>query len=120
MSIQEAARKWVNEFNAIPQSILVKLVNIDPDEVEELTPFTDEEFDDLLDFFPMWSTLWSMTDSTDIEWLEGHLQEMKDCGFRIYRQEDYGYIFGIDGCGYDFYEAHWIPLYQARGLKWHE
>ena len=44
---------------------------------------------------------------------------MADCGFRIYEQEDYGYIFGIDGAGYDFYEAHWIPLYKARGLKWH-
>lgn len=22
--------------------------------------------------------------------------------------------------GYDFYEAHWIPLYEARGLKWHK
>lgn len=27
---------------------------------------------------------------------------------------------GIDGAGYDFYEAHWIPLYEARGLHWHE
>lgn len=89
-------------------------------EVEELTPFTDEEQEDLLDYFPMWGTMWSMTDPTDIDWLEEHLQELKDCGFRIYRQEDYGYIIGIDGCGYDFYEAHWIPLYQARGLKWHD
>ena len=23
----------------------------------------------------------------------------------------------IDGAGYDFYEAHWIPLYNKRGLK---
>ena len=22
--------------------------------------------------------------------------------------------------GYDFYENHWIPLYKARGLQWHE
>ena len=26
----------------------------------------------------------------------------------------------IDGAGYDFYESHWIPLYKARGLQWHE
>ena len=45
---------------------------------------------------------------------------MSECGFRIYYSEKYGYFFGIDGAGYDFYEAHWIPLYKARGLKWHE
>ena len=36
-----------------------------------------------------------------------------------YESEDYQYIFGINGAGYDFYEQHWIPLYDARGLHWH-
>lgn len=45
---------------------------------------------------------------------------MADCGFRVYKQEDYEYIFGIDGAGYDFYESHWCPLYKARGLHWHK
>lgn len=45
---------------------------------------------------------------------------MSDCGFRIYKSEDYGYFFGIDGAGYSFYEEHWMPLYKARGLHWHD
>ena len=32
----------------------------------------------------------------------------------------WGYFFGIDGGGYDFYEGHWIPLYKKRGLQWHK
>ena len=40
-------------------------------------------------------------------------------GFRIYESEEFGYFFGIDGAGYNFYDSHWIPLYDARGLKWH-
>lgn len=73
---------------------------------------------------PMWGTMWAFHDSIDNDWLSGEfgtngLQRMADCGFRIYEQEDYGYIFGIDGAGYDFYESHWIPLYRARGLRWH-
>ena len=73
-------------------------------------------------FLPMWGMLWAFGDSIDNWWLEekGGLQAMADCGFRIYEQEDYGYIFGIDGAGYDFYEQHWIPLYKARGLQWHD
>ena len=77
------------------------------------------------DIFPMWGTMWQFNDSCDDEWANGeylgpHLQEMADCGFRIYENEDYGILFGIDGAGYDFYEAHWIPLYKIRGLQWHK
>lgn len=75
-------------------------------------------------FLPMWSVMWAFHDDIDNEWLNGeylgpHLQEMANCGFRIYEQEDYGYIFGIDGAGYSFFEAHFVPLYKARGLHWH-
>ena len=74
------------------------------------------------DSLPMWGTMWSFGDSIDEWWLENKngLKLMSECGFRIYYSEKYGYFFGIDGAGYDFYEAHWIPLYKARGLKWHE
>jgi len=73
-------------------------------------------------FLPMWGTMWAFRDPCDEWWLEekGGLQIMADCGFRIYEQEDYGYIFGIDGAGYSFFDEHWIPLYKARGLKWHD
>lgn len=73
-------------------------------------------------WLPMWGTMWTFGESIDDWWLEekGGLRLMADCGFRIYEQEDVGYLFGIDGAGYDFYEAHWIPLYKARGLHWHK
>lgn len=71
-------------------------------------------------YSPMWGTMWSFGNSIDNYWLENHIQEMSNCGFRIYEHNEYGYFFGIDGCGYSFYEAHWIPLYKARGLQWHD
>lgn len=71
---------------------------------------------------PMWSTMWAFSDSCDAWWLEedGGIQAMSNCGFRIYHSEEFGYFFGIDGAGYDFYTEHWIPLYRARGLHWHD
>lgn len=77
------------------------------------------ELDDTL---PMWSTMWSFGDSADDYWLEGFggIQQMSACGFRIYESYEFGYFFGIDGAGYNFYEEHWIPLYKARGLHWHD
>ena len=73
-------------------------------------------------FLPMWGWMWSFGDPCDNWWLEEHdgIAKMSECGFRIFYNEDWGYFFGIDGAGYDFYEVHWIPLYEARGLRWHD
>ena len=71
---------------------------------------------------PMWGWMWSFGDSADDYWLEemDGIRIMSECGFRIYESEEFGYFFGIDGAGYSFYDDHWIPLYKARGLEWHE
>lgn len=72
-------------------------------------------------FFPMWNTMWSFYDSADEWWMEhGGIEALSKCGFRVYESEEFGYFFGIDGCGYDFKEAHFIPLYKERGLRWHD
>lgn len=74
------------------------------------------------DTLPMWGTMWSFGDSCDDYWLgyADGIRVMSDCGFRIYQHEEWGYFFGIDGAGYDFYSEHWIPLYKSRGLQWHD
>ncbi|MBR2207787.1 MAG: hypothetical protein IJ859_03165 [Synergistaceae bacterium] len=74
------------------------------------------------DQLPMWDTMWSFGYSLDNYWLDENdgIMQMSQCGFRIFKSEEFGYFFGIDGAGYDFYEEHWIPLYNKRGLKWHD
>lgn len=74
------------------------------------------------DIVPMWGTMWSFGERMDDDWLmaPGALRAMSDCGFRIFESDEFGYFFGIDGAGYDFYEQHWEPLYRARGLEWHD
>ena len=73
-------------------------------------------------YLPMWGTMWSFGDSCDDYWLEemDGIKKMSECGFRIYEHEEFGYFFGIDGCGYSFYEEHWLPLYKVRELHWHD
>jgi len=117
VAIREAARTWIRGFNSVPNNIIAKLIE-SGDDIIEITPSADVERDS---FLPMWSTMWSFDDIFDNSWIEDakNLLAMAKCGFRVYEQEDYGYIFGIDGGGYDFYYTHWIPLYKARGLKWH-
>lgn len=163
MTIKEAAHEWVREMNAIPTSVVEKLMSIGGDDIHEVTEpavgdrvycyqplsehcgviediyedgryhiqldndsWTDAERDDFEverdDGLPMWGTMWTFGDSADDWWLEegDGIKLMSECGFRVYESEDFGFIFGIDGAGYDFYESHWIPLYKARGLRWHD
>lgn len=47
------------------------------------------------------------------------IQEFNDCGISVFEDEDGGWYFGVDGCGYDFYEAHWIDLYRHLGICHH-
>lgn len=77
---------------------------------------------------PMWGWMWSFGNPVDHYWLEelDGIEQMSKCGFRVYYNENWGYFFGIDGAGYDFYSKHWIPAYKARirryydGNKMHE
>ena len=115
IAIKDKTRKWVKEFNAIPQSVIRKICELDIDSVYELT--TPDEY---AEFLPMWSTMWTFDDFTDEDLARENIETMQECGFRVYESEDFGIIFGIDGAGYNFYEIHWIPLYKARGLKWND
>lgn len=70
-------------------------------------------------FLPMWSTMWQ-TSMMLSHWIENNMEKVASLGFQIYECDDLdGYILGIDGAGYDFYTDHWIPLYDAQGLEWH-
>lgn len=70
-------------------------------------------------WLPMWGWLWTVDSFTE-KWIYNNLEKMADLGFRIYEDEDAEIFIGIDGAGYDFYEEHWIPLYDAMGLQWHK
>ena len=87
---------------------------------DPVTVFEDEFEVPRDDGLPMWGTMGEFKDGCDEQWLENNLQAVANCGFRIYESEDYGYLIGINGAGYDFYEAHFCPLYKTRGLHWHK
>ena len=70
-----------------------------------------------------WGTLFNPKTGSwnDEEWIKEHAREISaKCNVFIFENDDLGVLIGIDGGGYDFYEAHWIPLYLLRGFTWHE
>ena len=77
----------------------------------------DERYFD--SWLPVWGWLW-MVDNSSKYFILDNLELVSDLGFRIYEDEEEDIYIGIDGAGYDFYEAHWLPLYDAMGLQWHK
>ena len=115
MTLDDAVRKWIGEFDHIPQSLIIKAYG--DNLYDEFVKLTEE--DEYEEFLPMFDTMWRVSDSSDTDWLKKNLDTVRELGFMLFWCEDLGYVLGIDGVGYNFYEAHWTPLYLARGLQWH-
>lgn len=68
-----------------------------------------EQAQQLMNWPVAWNTMWAAQDNDDL------IEALTASGFVVYRThgelEDFGSIvFGVDGCGYGFYGAHWLPL----------
>ncbi|MEO1530484.1 MAG: hypothetical protein AAFX06_34275 [Planctomycetota bacterium] len=86
---------------------------------------------------PNWGTLFRVTDPGDrrrirnlarpiqphesdrLALSKSGWQEIEDTGILVI-DFDNEMLLGIHGAGYDFWEAHWIPLYDALGYRWHD
>ncbi len=137
LTLEDATRRWVSEWNHIPQNLIMKAYpNLEEIEVLateyqcsncDSTEFTkkgectncNETEKEYIYVLPMWGYMFSFKDSLDEEWMRDNVEEIAKLGIWVYESDDIGIFFGIDGAGYDFYEAHWIPLYKLRGLEWH-
>jgi len=149
MNEKEACELWVRrDFSMIPVSLIEKAYRDDYyDEIEILAPTLEdyrEEYkkdnddcvsdcdecgwDDecLISYqennprISMWGWVFVPDDPCDQEWIREHASIVAECGFIVYETDEIGVYLGVNGAGYDFYEAHWLPLYRARGLKWHD
>lgn len=75
----------------------------------------NEEDDLYYTNIPMWSTWWQASVSF-VEFMDRHLKEIADLGFIIIYHDNELWGLGINGAGFDFYEAYWIPLAKLYGL----
>lgn len=95
---------------------------------EGLTDYEDVGNDDEIGEFgythqPMWSTWFNPNNTADSIWIDENKKKIAELGFTIITVTIDGCedtFLGIDGAGFDFYEAYWIPLYELRGFQWHE
>lgn len=89
--------------------------------------FLGNDYDGIYDYVnePMWNTWFIPNDGYLHNWIQNHKEKVADCGFTIILDaDDYrcksAFALGIDGVGYSFLERHFLPLYRAMGLEWHD
>ena len=66
--------------------------------------------------YPMWNTLFEASGGFLTEEIEGLVDELYEIGIGVIQSKDsLNTMLFIAGAGYDFYEAHWIPMAQLLG-----
>lgn len=115
----ECTRCWVNEgFEQIPERLVLNHTNF----FEHFEFFGIDNDTDEYSYVeaPMWSMYFMPNASLDARWITDNAEAIARLGFTVIYEDGELFALGIDGAGYDFYEAHWIPLYGLRGFQWHD
>lgn len=69
---------------------------------------------------PAWNTWFEPNDSWIRNQCERNIEEIANLGLIVVLHDDEFWGLAVDGAGFDFYDAYWVPLYDLLGLKWHE
>jgi len=130
LEIQEMAQAdlgYIEVQNPSEEYFLNKFLDYNEEYQQKIKKFTDlkkegneeikEEFEVYLEEeqnnnYPMWNTVWEINHCSDYFSPE----KLDEIGLGLFEFMDSSYIF-VAGAGYDFYEAHWIPLF-SKVLPW--
>ena len=125
-TIEDCTHCWINDWwSMLDSSLITELGGWYEHWSFYGTPDKDTNEDDVYDGVtfcdvPMWNTWFQPDERLDLEFIEAHQKEVAELGFTLIYHDDELWGLGVDGAGYDFYDAHWIPLYKLRGLEWHD
>ena len=63
------------------------------------------------DNYPMWNALFEFDNWGD-DFVRNNIEVLQSIGFVVIEPfSDFDWMLGFRGCGYSFYDAHWIPMY---------
>ena len=133
----EASRRFDSCFNCISFEMLKKAIGEDTiidyigqpsqkiKEEEAKNNYTDEEWQEMSqdkkeeaideafqEHYPMWGTVFEAKDNFLSEKIMADIDKLYDLGIGVIApSDDVNACLFIAGCGYDFFDAHWIPLF---------
>ena len=103
-------KEWVKtNFDCIPTILIEKAYKDSYEEIEILaSPYNNQE----TPIIPYWGYVYLPSTIYHDKILENPNVISEKALFIVYYTEDIGVYLGINGGGYDFYERHWLPLYE--------
>lgn len=121
-TLDECVEYYIDQFDRFPSYVI---------DTEELINTYDWEFwgmenaeDDKEVYtyvsLPMWNTWYIPRDICCRGFIEENEEAVAKCGFTIIKHNGVFFALGVNGCGYSFKDAHFKPLYELEGLKWHD
>lgn len=123
----ECVEYYMEQFDCFPSDVLrlEDLYNLTDGNLTDGFGFRFFEWDEeeqemVLTGPPMWNTWFIPRDSICTHFIENHEEEVAKCGFTIINYDGVFFALGVNGCGYSFKDAHFKPLYELEGLKWHD
>lgn len=129
MTEMDAVKRFVNEFDSFPAGLM--RYKFSDRWYENWTFEGNMDYEDTddenevgtygLTHEPIWNTWFVPAYGFEAGWIEEHKEKVADCGFTlIFDADDHSlFALGVDSAGYSFTDEHWLPLYRARGLRWH-
>lgn len=77
----------------------------------------DAQSDAMADHYPCWSTIFETKDSFLSDKIIENIDKLYDLGIGVIAATDHTFAcLFIAGAGYDFYDVHWIPMFEM--FKW--
>ena len=117
----ECVEYYMEQFDRFPSDVLNLEDNYNcGGETFSFYSWDDEILELMPTCLPMWNTWFIPRDSFCIHFIENHEEEVAKCGFTIINYDGVFFALGVDGCGYSFKDAHFKPLYELEGVKWHD
>lgn len=103
----------VVEDNALPNDSMMGLVEhieYAPCDNHKIRQDDCEECWDVDSNYPIWNWLFEID---TFDWLiKDNIEQIQELGFVVIEPfNNFSWMLGFRGCGYSFYDAHWIPLF---------
>lgn len=115
--IQPSEKYYFKEF-CQDNDCKIKFEDLDKKKNEEIKEEWERWLEEGQDEnYPCWNNVWKIKGGEwAIKTLEERIDELADIGIGLLEFRDSYYLF-IAGAGYNFFEAHWVPLF-SKFFKW--
>ncbi|MGD6829107.1 hypothetical protein [Bacillus pumilus] len=109
----QASEQFREDFHTVPTDLMSDLMG-----VKEVTELLEDGERQAIESLPKWNEMY-IAKKNDAEWIKGNLDNVINCGFRVFQDSKYTYL-GLNVVNSVELRQCWIALYKLKGYTWHD